>query len=173
VPSPEPPKPYYEAAYDFTAQDEGEISLTKGTRVEVVEKEENGWWLIRVDGKEGWAPSSYLVEVKPPSRPPPPKRRPMPVPPTTATAAASSPPTSTSPVAQPEPPAPAPVIAKVATSTAAEPTPEPTPEPVRVIPVATSSEDNIPAWKKELMARRAAKVSHYLLCIMHTYFPFD
>lgn len=40
-----------------------------------------GWWLARYQNKEGWVPSNYLEEYKPPtlSRPPPPPapRRPM------------------------------------------------------------------------------------------------
>ncbi|RKP06216.1 P-loop containing nucleoside triphosphate hydrolase protein, partial [Thamnocephalis sphaerospora] len=161
-PPPAPPvEPQYEVTYDFDAQDESEISLRKGSRVEIVEKNEEGWWLVKHDGKEGWAPSTYLKEMKQTPRPAPPARRPMPVPPTAT--APSPPPAASALPASSSPPPPVATTASPPVATASPPptetTPEPMPEPVCIIPTASQGEeDSIPAWKKELMARRAAKV---------------
>ena len=45
---------------DFAAEDKGEISLRCGDVVEVVNQQQADWWLVRQNGEEGWAPSSYL-----------------------------------------------------------------------------------------------------------------
>ncbi|XP_059177326.1 SH3 and PX domain-containing protein 2A-like [Physella acuta] len=50
----------YLAIADYTAQASGEISLEAGTRVEVVEKSENGWWFVNSEDEQGWVPSTYL-----------------------------------------------------------------------------------------------------------------
>jgi myosin I len=50
------------------------MSLQKDDEVELVEKDDNGWWLVRKGGVEGWAPNNYLELV--PAKPPPPPRRP-------------------------------------------------------------------------------------------------
>jgi myosin-1 len=64
------------------------MNLVKGDEVEVKEKDDNGWWMIAKDGKEGWAPSNYLklIEqpVAPPPPPPPPAHRPVPAKPPAA-----------------------------------------------------------------------------------------
>ncbi|KAH8835554.1 myosin-1 [Flagelloscypha sp. PMI_526] len=79
-PSPPPPEPeveMYRAKYAFEGQ-EGEMSLTKDDLVEVLEKDDNGWWLVKRGALEGWAPHNYL-ELAPPKPkaaavPPPPPR---------------------------------------------------------------------------------------------------
>ncbi|KAG1765095.1 myosin class I heavy chain [Suillus occidentalis] len=86
VPPPPPKAPeaeVYKAKFAFEGQ-EGEISLKKDDTVELVEKDDNGWWLVRKDGQEGWAPNNYL-ELVPPKpkaapavRPPPPRPPPPP-----------------------------------------------------------------------------------------------
>lgn len=57
------------------------MSLKKDDVVELVEKDDNGWWLVKMDGVEGWAPNNYL-ELVPPKAvsapPPPPRSRPAP-----------------------------------------------------------------------------------------------
>ena len=57
------------------------MSLRKDDIVELVEKDDNGWWLVKKDGGEGWAPNNYL-ELVPPAAvhaaPPPPPRKPPP-----------------------------------------------------------------------------------------------
>jgi uncharacterized protein YgiM (DUF1202 family) len=40
------------------------MSLTKGEVLELVQKETNGWWLVKKGGTEGWAPADYLQEVR-------------------------------------------------------------------------------------------------------------
>jgi myosin-1 len=76
-PPPPPPRPP-----PFDGQ-EGEMSLKKDDLVELVEKDDNGWWLVKKDGQQGWAPNNYLelVPQRPKSTPvpPPPNRRPPPV----------------------------------------------------------------------------------------------
>jgi myosin-1 len=80
-PPPAPATPQYKAIYPFQSQEAGEIAFEKGDLLEIVEKDENGWWLARKDGIEGWVPSNYLEEYVPPVAratpppPPPPARR--------------------------------------------------------------------------------------------------
>ena len=60
--------------------------MKKDDIVELVEKDNNGWWLVKKDGAEGWAPNNYLELVPPkpkaaaaappPPPPPPPPRAP-------------------------------------------------------------------------------------------------
>lgn len=75
-------KPMYKAKYPFQGQD-GELSLEKDEIVELVKKDDNGWWLMKRGNEEGWAPYNYLELVPPaaaPAPPPPPARRPVPTP---------------------------------------------------------------------------------------------
>ncbi|XP_006138191.2 SH3 and PX domain-containing protein 2B isoform X2 [Pelodiscus sinensis] len=50
----------YTVIYPYTARDEDEMNLEKGAVVEVIQKNLEGWWKIRYQGQEGWAPASYL-----------------------------------------------------------------------------------------------------------------
>ncbi|PPQ63834.1 hypothetical protein CVT24_009784 [Panaeolus cyanescens] len=85
-PPPPPPSkpevPRYRAKFAFEGQ-EGEMSLKKDEIVELVEKDDNGWWLVKKDGVEAWAPNNYLELVQPeptaPPAPPPPPRKVPPV----------------------------------------------------------------------------------------------
>ncbi|XP_061833158.2 SH3 and PX domain-containing protein 2A-like isoform X1 [Nerophis lumbriciformis] len=43
---------------------ESEISFSAGVEVEVLEKQESGWWYVRWGSEEGWAPSYFLEPVK-------------------------------------------------------------------------------------------------------------
>ncbi|KAF7307172.1 Microfilament motor [Mycena indigotica] len=84
--------PMYRAKFDF-AGEEGEMSLTKDDLVELLEKDDNGWWLVKKGASQGWAPNNYL-ELAPASAasaPPPPARRAVPAKPaaTTTTPTAS------------------------------------------------------------------------------------
>ncbi|KAI0756363.1 P-loop containing nucleoside triphosphate hydrolase protein [Daedaleopsis nitida] len=67
-PSPEPDVELYKAKYAFEGQ-EGEMSLKKDDIVELVEKDNNGWWLVKKDGVEAWAPNNYLDLVPPKPKP--------------------------------------------------------------------------------------------------------
>ncbi|KAG8693253.1 class II myosin, partial [Ceratobasidium sp. 395] len=111
VPAPPPPPPPAEpeipmvkVLYDFTGQP-GEMSLNKGEILELVEKDKDGWTLIKKNGTDGWAPSNYLEIVPPKPKPapvapppPPPTRRVVPPPAPTPSA-----PTPAAPVAAPKP----------------------------------------------------------------------
>ncbi|XP_069575203.1 SH3 and PX domain-containing protein 2A isoform X5 [Brachyistius frenatus] len=43
---------------------DSEISFPAAVEVEVLEKQESGWWYIRWGSEEGWAPSYYLEPVR-------------------------------------------------------------------------------------------------------------
>lgn len=81
TPPPPPPGPparkkdTYKALYDFNGQSANELSLSKDEIIEVLQKENNGWWLgKKLDSSaQGWTPSAYLVqEAQKPAPPPPP-----------------------------------------------------------------------------------------------------
>lgn len=65
-PAPPPPQPKpsgaeYLVISDFSAAGDGEVDLTDGETVEVLDQSQQDWWLVRLpSGQEGWAPSSYL-----------------------------------------------------------------------------------------------------------------
>ena len=42
---------------------EDEISLNRGVSVNVLQKKNDGWWLIQSEKQRGWFPSNYLIEV--------------------------------------------------------------------------------------------------------------
>lgn len=73
-------KEVYAAVSDFEDSSDGVVCLKEGDVVEVLDKSEGEWWLVKLNGKEGWAPSSYLTkkEVKnsPPCKPKPPASKP-------------------------------------------------------------------------------------------------
>ncbi|XP_067347974.1 SH3 and PX domain-containing protein 2B isoform X2 [Channa argus] len=50
----------YSVIYPYSARDQDEIDLERGMIVEVIQKNLEGWWKIRYQGREGWAPASYL-----------------------------------------------------------------------------------------------------------------
>lgn len=61
----------YTVIYPYTARDQDEMNLERGAVVEVIQKNLEGWWKIRYQGKEGWAPASYLRKSS--GEPSPPK----------------------------------------------------------------------------------------------------
>ncbi|KAI9269056.1 P-loop containing nucleoside triphosphate hydrolase protein [Phascolomyces articulosus] len=137
-----PSHPQFKAIYPFQSQEAGEIAFEKDDLLEIVEKDENGWWLARKDGKEGWVPSNYLEEYvapKPtPAPPPPPARRAAPPPPPSAGSATSSSPKPRSSISPPS-------IGGGSTA------------PVAVMPgIAAPSSNGVPPWKAQLEARKAA-----------------
>ncbi|RHZ46743.1 hypothetical protein Glove_606g141 [Diversispora epigaea] len=88
-PPPPPPQsppsdPTYKAKFDFVTEDTGELSFRKDDILEIMQKDDNGWWLAKKDGEKGWVPSNYLEEVKvaPKAVPVPVKRKPPPAAPT-------------------------------------------------------------------------------------------
>ncbi|XP_033885688.2 NADPH oxidase organizer 1-like [Acipenser ruthenus] len=56
----------YYAARGYEAKNIDELSVNIGVVVEVLQKSDNGWWLIRYNGKAGYVPSMYLQPYKNP-----------------------------------------------------------------------------------------------------------
>uniref|UniRef100_G3PV93 SH3 and PX domain-containing protein 2A n=1 Tax=Gasterosteus aculeatus aculeatus TaxID=481459 RepID=G3PV93_GASAC len=55
----------YRSLDNYKKVQDSEISFPAGVEVEVLEKQESGWWYIRWASEEGWAPSYYLEPVRP------------------------------------------------------------------------------------------------------------
>lgn len=61
-----PPRPspikieLYETICDYTDDDEGMLSFRAGEKVQVLEKDDGGWWLGMIGIKKGWVPSNFL-----------------------------------------------------------------------------------------------------------------
>lgn len=76
---------YYVAVASFDDKTDGVISLREGDVVEVLDQSEGEWWLVKLNDREGWAPSSYLKIYDQPqeshSKPPKPKVSAKPKPP--------------------------------------------------------------------------------------------
>lgn len=54
-------KPVYVAVAEYADEGDTEcISFKEGDRMEVLEMDEGGWWLVKIGAKSGWAPSNYL-----------------------------------------------------------------------------------------------------------------
>ncbi|KAK0505727.1 P-loop containing nucleoside triphosphate hydrolase protein [Armillaria luteobubalina] len=132
-PPPPPPAapavPMYRAKFAFEGQD-GEMSLKKDDLVELVEKDDNGWWLVKKDGVEGWAPYNYL-ELEPP------KAAPVPPPPPRARAPPSAPAAKQTPVSAPK----VSLHSVVANASA---------KPVSVFPGMAASNGSATPWKKQV-----------------------
>ena len=47
----------------YTAEEDDEISLTRGLGVDVLQKSLDGWWLVRCEGKTGLAPATFLKKA--------------------------------------------------------------------------------------------------------------
>ena len=45
----------------FFSKESGEVSLEEGEEVDVLQKESSGWWYVKNDFCEGWAPSAFLA----------------------------------------------------------------------------------------------------------------
>lgn len=54
----------YVAVSSFAAEEDGEVSLEGGEEVDVLQKEASGWWYVKNELGEGWAPSAYLKLVQ-------------------------------------------------------------------------------------------------------------
>ena len=46
--------------YDFTKEEEGELTIRKGQKIIVLDKTDKNWWRGRVDNREGIFPVSYV-----------------------------------------------------------------------------------------------------------------
>lgn len=104
APPPPPPAPparsqiTAKVLYDFAGTKENELSITKGQIIEIVQKENNGWWLAKTPtGGQAWVPAAYVEEQAPPpvaaprAPPPPPARPAAPQPPAKRPAASRKP----------------------------------------------------------------------------------
>ncbi|KXN68950.1 hypothetical protein CONCODRAFT_8701 [Conidiobolus coronatus NRRL 28638] len=66
LPRTKKPEPYLievVAEYDFSGEDESELSFSEGQTVFVTEYIDDQWWKGRCEGKTGMFPSSYVKEV--------------------------------------------------------------------------------------------------------------
>ncbi|XP_018408869.1 PREDICTED: neutrophil cytosol factor 1 isoform X1 [Nanorana parkeri] len=50
----------YRAIADYEKSSKTELSVKAEDEVEVVEKDENGWWFCQMKNKRGWVPAAYL-----------------------------------------------------------------------------------------------------------------
>ena len=51
----------YVAVADYEKQKKNECNLSAGQMVEVIDKNQNGWWFVSLDNfNEGWVPATYL-----------------------------------------------------------------------------------------------------------------
>ncbi|XP_067285898.1 NADPH oxidase organizer 1b [Pseudorasbora parva] len=57
----------YCATRSYTSKKEDELSLSIGAVVEVLQRSDNGWWLVRYNRKVGYVPSMYLKLYSSPS----------------------------------------------------------------------------------------------------------
>ncbi|OAA34290.1 myosin-5 [Metarhizium rileyi] len=80
---PAKPKTLAKVLYDFNGQRDNELSIKAGDILEIVQKENNGWWLAKNDLGQAWVPAAYVEEQaapasKPPPAPPAAKAKPTP-----------------------------------------------------------------------------------------------
>ena len=54
---------FYVAAADFMDGDKDTLDLKVGDRVEVLQRDEGGWWLAKLGSQTGWVPSNYLEKT--------------------------------------------------------------------------------------------------------------
>jgi len=54
---------FYRAMYTYNSQDDGEVAFREGDEVEVIQRSENGWWLVRTSEELGWGPSNFLQSL--------------------------------------------------------------------------------------------------------------
>ncbi|KAL2155005.1 hypothetical protein VTH82DRAFT_3681 [Thermothelomyces myriococcoides] len=106
---PAKPKIMAKVLYDFTGQRDNELSVKAGQIIEIVQKENNGWWLAKTSTGQAWVPAAY-VEEQEPAPAPAPAPRPPPPPPSAGGAANGA--AARAKPAAPQPPAKRPVAAR-------------------------------------------------------------
>ncbi|XP_053085887.1 SH3 and PX domain-containing protein 2A isoform X4 [Pangasianodon hypophthalmus] len=57
----------YRTTDAYERAQESELSFPAGVEVEVLEKQESGWWYVRWGVDEGWVPTFYLEPIRQPS----------------------------------------------------------------------------------------------------------
>ncbi|KAF4040819.1 SH3 domain [Phytophthora infestans] len=50
------------AGYRFDAQDDTQLTIYPGDEVTILQKDDDGWWLVDLRNKRGYVPGSYLIE---------------------------------------------------------------------------------------------------------------
>lgn len=50
------------AGYRFDAQDDTQLTIYPGDEVYILQKDEDGWWLVELRNNRGYVPGSYLIE---------------------------------------------------------------------------------------------------------------
>lgn len=114
------------------------MSLKKDDLVELVEKDDNGWWLVKKGNAEGWAPNNYLELVPPKPKPaahhaPPPPPPPPPAPGGGGRAVPAA------------PPAPAASAGRIVPKSIGA---DPMAKPVSVFPGMAAANGSAAPWKK-------------------------
>ena len=56
-----PPKETCTAQHEYTAQRQDELSLSPGLKIEILSKSDDGWWMGRANGKDGWFPHNFVT----------------------------------------------------------------------------------------------------------------
>ena len=71
-------KSIYVTIADYSG-DEGSLSFIEGENVDVIEKNDEGWWFVSIKGNEGWIPSTFIEKTtsapERPVKPPQPAAR--------------------------------------------------------------------------------------------------
>ena len=119
-----PSTPQVKVKYDFKSPDSNQLNITAGQILELVRKENNGWWLCKdvQTQAQGWAPSAYVEEIEQARAAPPPPPvappRPGPAAAMNGTSGRSTPPVPPTkrPVAAGRKPAPTPPLRDSAVS---------------------------------------------------------
>ncbi|XP_010727654.2 proline-serine-threonine phosphatase-interacting protein 1 isoform X1 [Larimichthys crocea] len=58
-----PDRDFYVVLYEFSAQEEDELSVSRGELVRVLERGEDGWWVVEKMGLSGMVPGNYLAKI--------------------------------------------------------------------------------------------------------------
>ncbi len=53
----------YIVRHQHIAEDDSQLGLSTGRIVEVIEKNDNGWWRGTIEDQEGWFPSSFVQKL--------------------------------------------------------------------------------------------------------------